>query len=125
MARLAASTRMFRFGPKFVTVPERFGRRVGSFRSDRLRGRNPVNTSAWSRRVPMLAPIRSTSEGRRRQVCVMSWLLTGLAVLVLAAALVLLALNVGQMDPVRIGVDAILAVAVGLYAGTSRLITAR
>ena len=55
----------------------------------------------------------------------MSWLLTGLAVLVLAAALVLLALNVGQMDPVRIGVDAILAVAVGLYAGTGRLITAR
>ena len=29
----------------------------------------------------------------------MSLLLTGLAVLVLAAALVLLALNVGQMDP--------------------------
>jgi hypothetical protein len=55
----------------------------------------------------------------------MSWLLTGLAVLVLAAALVLLALNVSQMDPVRIGVDAILAVAVGLYAGTGRLITAR
>ena len=55
----------------------------------------------------------------------MSWLLTGLALLVLAAALVLLALNVGQMDPVRIGVDAILAVAVGLYAGTGRLITAR
>ena len=55
----------------------------------------------------------------------MSWLLTGLAVLVLAAALVLLGLNVGQMDPGRIGVYAILAVAVGLYAGTGRLITAR
>ena len=55
----------------------------------------------------------------------MSWLLTGLAVLVLAAALVLLALNVGQIDTVRIGVDAILAVSVGLYAGTGRLITAR
>ena len=45
--------------------------------------------------------------------------------LALAAALVLLGLNASRMDASRIGAYAILAVAVGLYAATGRLIISR
>jgi len=46
-------------------------------------------------------------------------------VLALAAALVLLGLNASRMDASRIGAYSILAVAVGLYAATGRLIISR
>jgi hypothetical protein len=55
----------------------------------------------------------------------MSWSLAGAAVLALTAALVFLGLNTERMAASRIGIYAILAVAVGMYAGTGRLITSR
>jgi hypothetical protein len=56
---------------------------------------------------------------------VAAWLLAGFAALLLAAALVLLGLNGGHVEAGRIGTYGILAVAVGLYAGTGRLIASR
>src|ERR1700677_1387435 len=55
----------------------------------------------------------------------MSWLLAGLTALALAAALILPALNVSQLDPAVPAVEVILAAAVLLYTGTGRLITRR
>ena len=55
----------------------------------------------------------------------LSWLLAGLTVLVLAAALTLLGLNVGQVNPAQLGFELVLAAAVLLYTGTGRLITVR
>jgi hypothetical protein len=55
----------------------------------------------------------------------MSWLLAGLTVLALAAALILLALNVSELDPAVLVFEVILAAAVLLYTGTGRLITRR
>jgi hypothetical protein len=55
----------------------------------------------------------------------MSWSLAGAAVLALTAALVFLGLNTERMAASRVGIYAILAVAVGMYAGTGRLITSR
>jgi hypothetical protein len=60
-----------------------------------------------------------------RRVRVMSWSLAGAAVLALTAALVFLGLNTERMAASRIGIYAILAVAVAMYAGTGRLITSR
>jgi hypothetical protein len=53
------------------------------------------------------------------------WLLAGLTVLALAAALSLLGLSAGQFHPAQLGFEVILAAAILLYAGTGRLITAR
>src|SRR5580658_5099934 len=55
----------------------------------------------------------------------MSWLLAGLTVLALTAALVLVGLNVSELDPAELGFEVILAAAVLLYAGTGRLIARR
>ena len=55
--------------------------------------------------------------GWRRRTAV-AWSLAVFSVLVLVAALVLLALNAGHMQPGRTGSYGILAVAVGLYVGT-------
>jgi hypothetical protein len=55
----------------------------------------------------------------------MSWLLAGLTVLALAAALILLGLNSGRLDPAELGFEVVLAAAVLLYTGTGRLITGR
>src|SRR5580692_1970086 len=55
----------------------------------------------------------------------MSWLLAGLTVLALAAALIGVGLNVSELDPAELGFEVILAAAVLLYAGTGRLITRR
>jgi hypothetical protein len=52
-------------------------------------------------------------------------LLAAFAVLMLAAALVLLGLNASRAGTGRMAADAILAVAVVVYAGTGRLITSR
>ena len=55
----------------------------------------------------------------------MPWLLAGLTVLALAAALTLLGLSAGQFHPAQLGFEVILAAAILLYTGTGRLITAR
>src|ERR1700735_4682855 len=55
----------------------------------------------------------------------MSWLLAGLTVLALAAALLGVGLTAGQLDPAELGFEVILAAAVLLYTGTGRLITRR
>ena len=55
----------------------------------------------------------------------MPWLLAGLTVLALAAALTLLGLSAGQFHPAQLGFEVILAAAIVLYTGTGRLITAR
>ena len=67
-----------------------------------------------------MAPSRGRVVTRR-----MPWLLAGLTVLALAAALALLGLSAGQFDPAQLGFEVILAAAILLYAGTGRLITAR
>jgi hypothetical protein len=54
-----------------------------------------------------------------------SWLLAGLTVLALAAALTLLGLNAGQLHAAQLGFEVILAAAILLYAGTGRLIARR
>jgi hypothetical protein len=61
----------------------------------------------------------------RHRARVLSWTLTGFAALVLAAALILLGLNASRVGPGRIGLYAVLAVAVGLYSGAGRLIASR
>src|ERR1700733_3208084 len=55
----------------------------------------------------------------------MSALRAGLTVLALAAALMLVGLNVSELDPAELGFEVILAAAVLLYTGTGRLITRR
>ena len=55
----------------------------------------------------------------------MPWLLAGLTVLALAAALTLLGLSAGQFHPAQLGFEVILAAAIVLYTGTGRVITAR
>jgi hypothetical protein len=62
--------------------------------------------------------------GQRRESAA-SWSLAGATTLALAAALVLLVPNAPRIDAGRIGIYAVLAVAVGLYAGTGHLITRR
>ena len=62
--------------------------------------------------------------GQHRE-SVVSWSLAGATTLALAAALVLLVPNASRIDAGRIGIYAVLAVAVGLYAGTGHLITRR
>jgi two-component system, NarL family, sensor kinase len=62
--------------------------------------------------------------GQRRESAV-SWLLAGATTLALAAALILLVPNASRIDAGRIGIYAVLAVAVGLYAGTGHLTTRR
>ncbi len=54
-----------------------------------------------------------------------SWSLSGLTVLALAAGLTLLSLNADQLNPAQLGFEMIVAAAVLLYAGTGRLISAR
>ena len=56
---------------------------------------------------------------------VVAWLLAGLTVLALVAALVLVVLNAGQVDAGRVGLYVLLAVAVLVYAGAGRLIASR
>ena len=65
-------------------------------------------------------------DGRYR-VRVAAWSLAGLTGLVLVAALVLAGLNagVGQMGAKQLGIYAVVAVAVGLYGGSGRLIASR
>jgi len=55
---------------------------------------------------------------------VLAWSLAGLAVLALVAALVLAGLNAGRLGG-RVGLYALLAIAVVAYAGTGRLIASR
>ena len=55
----------------------------------------------------------------------LSWLLAGLTVLALAAALIGVGLNASELDPAELGFEVILAGAVLLYTGTGRLITRR
>ena len=76
---------------------------------------------SWRR----LARLRSATaiEGRRR-ARLLSWLLTGLTPLVLAAALTMLGFNVHLMAG-WLGFEAILAGAALLYAGAGWLITGR
>jgi hypothetical protein len=59
---------------------------------------------------------------RRRAV---SWALAGLTVLVSATALTLLGLDAGYIDAGKLGFEAVLAVAVVLYAGTGHLLMVR
>ena len=61
----------------------------------------------------------------RRWMPAACWSLAGLTVLVLAAALTLAGLDSGRLSADRLGFNAVLAAAVLLYAGTSRLITSR
>ena len=61
----------------------------------------------------------------RRWVRAAAWLLAGLTACVLVAMPVLLGLNASRVDPVRIGADALLAVAVGVGAAISQLIISR
>jgi signal transduction histidine kinase len=56
---------------------------------------------------------------------VIAWLLAGLTVLALVAALVVVGLNVGRVGAGRVGLYVILAVAVLVYAATGRLIASR
>ena len=65
--------------------------------------------------------------GRGRRVRAAPWLLAGSTALITMAALVLTGLNAsaGSVSAGRIGLYAILAAAVGLYAGTGRLIASR
>jgi signal transduction histidine kinase len=60
-----------------------------------------------------------------RRARVVAWLLAGLNVLALVAALVLVVLNAGRVGAGRVGLDVLLAVAVLVYAGTGRLIASR
>jgi hypothetical protein len=53
------------------------------------------------------------------------WSLAGITVLLLLAVLMLLALNGSRVGTARMGADAILAVAVGVYAATGQLIISR
>src|ERR1700722_697792 len=55
----------------------------------------------------------------------MPWMLAGLTVLVLGAALTLLGLSAGRFHPAQLGFEVILAAAILLYAGTGRVLTAR
>jgi hypothetical protein len=61
----------------------------------------------------------------RRWTRAAAWLLAGLTAAVLVAMPVLLTLNASRVDPVRIGADALLAVAVGVGVATSQLIISR
>ena len=61
----------------------------------------------------------------RRPMRVVAWPVTGLTVLVLVAALVLVGLDAGRMAAGRIAIYGVLAVAVVVYAGTGRLIASR
>jgi hypothetical protein len=61
----------------------------------------------------------------RRWVRAAAWLLAGLTGCVLVAMPVLLGLNASRVDPVRIGADALLAVAVAVGVATSQLIISR
>jgi hypothetical protein len=65
-------------------------------------------------------------DGRYR-VRVAAWLLAGLTGLVLVSALVLAGLNAGagQVGAKQLGIYAVVAVAVGLYGGSGRLIASR
>jgi hypothetical protein len=54
-----------------------------------------------------------------------SWALAGLTVLVFATALTLLGLDAGYIDAGKLGFEAVLAVAVVLYAGTGHLLMVR
>ncbi len=54
-----------------------------------------------------------------------SWTLAGLTVLVLAAALTLLGLDTRYIDAGKLGFEAVMAVAVVLYAGTGQLLIVR
>jgi hypothetical protein len=54
-----------------------------------------------------------------------AWLLAGLTACVLVATPVLLGLNASRVDPVRIGADALLAVAVAVVVAISQLIISR
>jgi signal transduction histidine kinase len=54
-----------------------------------------------------------------------AWLLAGLTMLALVAALVLVVLNAGRVDAGRVGLYVLLAAAVLVYAGTGRLIASR
>jgi signal transduction histidine kinase len=56
---------------------------------------------------------------------VIAWLLAGLTVLALVAALVLVGLNASRVHSGRVGLYGLLAVAVLVYAGTGRLIASR
>ncbi len=56
---------------------------------------------------------------------VVAWLLAGLTVLALVAALVLVVLNASRVHAGRVGLYVLLAVAVLVYAGTGRLIASR
>ena len=76
-----------------------------------------MSVSATIRPMPVLA-------GRRRAQ-VASWALAGFAVLLSVAALVLAGLNGGHQAAGRTGTYVLLALTVGLYAGTGRLIASR
>ena len=76
-----------------------------------------MSVSATIRPMPVLA-------GRRRAQ-VASWALAGFAVLLSVAALVLVGLNGGHQAAGRTGTYVLLALTVGLYAGTGRLIASR
>ena len=76
-----------------------------------------MSVSATIRPMAVLA-------GRRRAQAA-SWALAGLAVLLSVAALVLTGLNGGHLAAGRTGTYVLLALTVGLYAGTGRLIVSR
>ena len=61
----------------------------------------------------------------RNRTQALAWVLAALAVLLLAATMVLLGLNVGLVDNGRIFTNAVLGLAVVMYAGAGRLITSR
>src|ERR1700691_3495113 len=54
-----------------------------------------------------------------------SWTLAGLTALVFVTALTLLGLDAGYIDAGKLGFEAVLAVAVVLYAGTGHLLMVR
>jgi hypothetical protein len=66
-----------------------------------------------------------TARPDRPGTHVLAWSLAGLAPLVMAGGLVLLAFNARVMSPTRIGVYVFAVVAVVVYAGIGGLIAAR
>ena len=76
--------------------------------------------------VPARARLRSMAVlAGRRWVRVVAWSLTGLTLLTLFAALVLLGLDARVMDSGRVAFYVVCALAVAVYAGIGRLIATR
>ena len=77
-------------------------------------------------RLPPTVVIMGVIEpARRPRTGTAAWLLTMVTLAVLAAGLVFVSLNAGRIGTARVGLDAILAAAVLMYAASGRLIASR